>query len=562
MEGGLRAHRVPAILVVFLTSFVVLLLAMDLDINLYDEGLVLVDGMRVLAGELIHRDYYSPYGPAAYYVMAGLLKLGDHGFLLARVYAVATHAAIVAVCFGILVSRARPWICFTFAAGCAAWLLASESYLYPLYQALLLALASSWLLLEPTRVGHKRLVMAGACTGLAALFRYDAAFFVMVAHAAAILLLPVDQQHGVHRRTKAVVAYACGVGAVFLPFMIAFLLSAPLGTFIADIIDYPMKYYVRMRGLPMPDLAAIAAKPMRIAVYLPSVVILAGIWLLTRARTRAGLARADDPQAQLFVVFTLLTTLVYYKGFVRAEPLHMTLAIVPAGVLAAVIVDRLWRRRQSRWLAIGLMVLTLMPSALLAAARLAHFQREPARLFAARLLGASSGTDRCPAPAAWWPMRQPSYYATVARYLDSVVPRDEPIYVGLRAHDRIYINTVALYYTANRLPATHWHQFDPGLQNRDDVQREMIAEFERQPLHWIVRDASYDEVREPNESQRSSGVHLLDDYLDAHFRPVMGAGPVEVWAAREVMPPAWPAIPAGCGADRIFDQSTGQWRTL
>ncbi|RYG63284.1 hypothetical protein EON77_21125 [bacterium] len=283
-------------------------------------------------------------------------------------------------------------------------------------------------------------------------------------------------------------------------------------------------------------------------------VINIGVWLLTRARRRKREHGFDDPQAQLFVVFTLLTAFVYYKGFVRAEPLHMTLSIVPASVLAALIVDRFWdARRPARAIALALLVVSVVPSALLSGVRLVQFQRQPDRMLALNLAGLAPDAAKCPSPSRWWPMRQPSHYVLVARFLNAVVPPGEPTFIGLRYHDRIFINAVALYYTADRLPATHWHQFDPGQQTREDVQQAVIADLERSGVRYIVRDASYEEVREPNESQYSSGVHVLDEYLDSHFKPVMGAGPVEVWIARDAVASPWPSLPPGCEPDRVFD---------
>lgn len=62
-------------LLLLVVAFVVLLLAMQRDLNVYDEGLVLVGAMRVADGEISDRDFYANYGPAQFYVLAGLFKL-------------------------------------------------------------------------------------------------------------------------------------------------------------------------------------------------------------------------------------------------------------------------------------------------------------------------------------------------------------------------------------------------------------------------------------------------------------------------------------------------------
>jgi hypothetical protein len=101
--------------------------------------------------------------------------------------------------------------------------------------------------------------------------------------------------------------------------------------------------------------------------------------------------------------------------------------------------------------------------------------------------------------------------------------------MALNRHDRIFENPVGLYFAAGRPPATHWHQFDPGMQTRADIQSAIIGELERKRVRLVVRDATYEDFSEPNGSAVSSGVFLLDRYLDAHYRPVAASGPVSVW---------------------------------
>jgi hypothetical protein len=50
------------LLLVIATAF--LMLAFKLDINIYDEGIIVAGAMRVAHGEIPHRDFYTIYGPA------------------------------------------------------------------------------------------------------------------------------------------------------------------------------------------------------------------------------------------------------------------------------------------------------------------------------------------------------------------------------------------------------------------------------------------------------------------------------------------------------------------
>src|SRR5437660_7687617 len=105
-------------------------------------------------------------------------------------------------------------------------------------------------------------------------------------------------------------------------------------------------------------------------------------------------------------------------------------------------------------------------------------------------------------------------------------------------HDKIFLNRVEFYFLTQRRPATHWHQFDPGLQTSMPIQAEIIRELRQARTRWIYRDPSFDGVMEPNGSTQSSGVVLLDRYIAAHYRPIAIFGRQSVWLAKEVAKPA------------------------
>src|SRR5882762_5180264 len=83
-----KLHHVTAGMLVALAilSFGVLLLAMRRDLDMFDEGIILSNVMRVLDGEMIHRDFFTVYGPAQFYIIAGAFKVFGENFLVTRIY--------------------------------------------------------------------------------------------------------------------------------------------------------------------------------------------------------------------------------------------------------------------------------------------------------------------------------------------------------------------------------------------------------------------------------------------------------------------------------------------
>ena len=106
-------------------------------VQVYDEALVLVGATRVADGAIPHRDFYTPYGPAQFYVLAGLFKVFGPSVLVERAWDSVVLAGIVTVAFLVVqraASRREAWIA---SAVILLWLRAVENYAYPVFPSLL-----------------------------------------------------------------------------------------------------------------------------------------------------------------------------------------------------------------------------------------------------------------------------------------------------------------------------------------------------------------------------------------------------------------------------------------
>jgi hypothetical protein len=117
-------------------------------------------------------------------------------------------------------------------------------------------------------------------------------------------------------------------------------------------------------------------------------------------------------------------------------------------------------------------------------------------------------------------------------YISRHTAPGQPLYSGLGHHDRVFANDNLVYFATQRLPATRWSHFDPDLQNRPDIQMQMVHELEQNPPPYIVLDSEFDLVREPNDSSLSSGVMLMDNYIHDKYQPSETFGTLSVWQRR------------------------------
>jgi hypothetical protein len=538
--------------VIFLVSFVILFIGMDRGFDFYDEGLILVGAMRVAAGQVPHRDFYANYGPGQFYTLAWLFDLFGRSILVERIYDLALRAAIVTVTYGITAAYCRRWIAICTTIVCGFWLFSAglPSIAYPIIPILLLTLVGSRLLLPifQGEVRTWRMLAAGGLAGLVALFRYDVGFALAFVHfctiATAALLWKRKEDGFRAWKRSGLLPYLAGIACVFLPPALLYLAIAPIHPFLHDIILYPTKYYARARRLPFPGVRWRSLENM--AVYLPIAVSALCLYSVitakgrgeTRATSTNGIVRSQT-WTGFFVLFGLLSTVFYFKGIIRISIGQILLSLIPAVIALAVLYEYSSHgnrvlHRIVQW-TMALSIFTATWSAL----------KEVRVLY----LGHESVLEEVlspPGPAFlraetnWCGVPNPLHtglcflvdpaHAEIISYISDHTSPGERIFIGLSRHDRILMNDLLTYFVSDRLPATRWSHFDPDLQTRADIQTEMINELDRQAVRYVILEGQYDSlVQASNDSSKSSGVTILDDYIRGNYHQVESIGSLSVW---------------------------------
>ena len=535
-------------------AFAILFFFMRRDADVYDEAIVLTGALRTLANEIPHRDYYSNYGPAQNYIVALLFSMFGKSLLVARVYSLLTMTAIVTLGLSIGLGRIRWFFSALTVLILLGFLISTQSHLYPVFPVSVLSLLGAAVLIGRTGTpGIVSAALAGACAGLAALFRYDSGFILLVSFSAHLIIMGWLRPADCPLKTTSLNVLACGLasGIVFAPFAASFLLVASPQQFIYEIIEVPLTIYGKFRALPFPGFNNAGQFAMVSGVYFPLIVLaLAAIEGLT-----SRIWHREDPRdglrVPILVLFGLLTVLMYYKGLVRVQTLHMLLSIIPATILLGVTLDRIW----SRWswkLAVPTTALAALSPAAMGAIELKLIAAQPDRAVGSWVLAGVPRAGPCGSLDARSLIGVSDAHLATSRYLALHMPAGERLFVGLGQHDRTFANPLLLYFLADRLPGTIWHQFDAGVQSRADIQQKIIADLERNRVKWVVRDTRYDNVREPNQSAVSSGVFLLDTYLADNFRPVAFSGSVSIWLHKTIPAPT-PVAREFCSAQPFAD---------
>ncbi|HXA26596.1 MAG TPA: hypothetical protein VNW90_30270 [Acetobacteraceae bacterium] len=541
-----------------LVAMLYLTLCMDRTVGVFDEALILLGAARVLDGAVPHRDFYTLYGPGQFYVLAALYKIFGVSVLVERAWDTVVRCCSVVLVFIIVSQAASRGLAILAAAASLVCLGSFGSFGYPVFPALAAALMG--LAFLAPNLGQvwttSGLVAAGVCAGVIMLFRYDVGFATFGAECALLAFCIWFQSWNRARCLRTIlhclILFGLGFAVVVVPVATAFALCGALPDLVFDVVTFPAEFYVKMRSLPFPRLSSLRADPAAFAVYLPLVLCVAAMpTIVATARYRWGSesvgecggqrrpAREASPWTLLGLV--ILTLVFFGKGVVRVSTIHMAMALITSLALACVLAQPVPGRGLAgrtmvvvALLAGSVFTLSCLRTGLQNALQNIAWARDPASWeLPTSGLPPASGSCRMPAG-----LERLACFRTSAATIETILyvqhrtAADDPVFIGLPWHDRIVVSDVLLYFGMNRPPATKWYEFDPGLQTSAPIQQEMVGELQRAKPKLIVIDASWSEVREPNDSVLSSGVTVLDDYLRNAFEPVATFGSNTIMRAR------------------------------
>lgn len=523
---------------VFSASYVILFATSDAMVNQYDEGLILTGALRVMNGELPSRDYYANYGPAQFTILGTLFSFFGPTLLVARAYdtllaasAVTTAAAATAFTR----SRIGYIACLIVVL---AFIIIGRVPLYPLTPAISIVLFSCLFAIKGLSDGWlmKRYLGLATCVAGLMLFRYDLAVLALVALAVPVIGLTVCQVNSCflsHRQAIGIMsrAFACISLAIATVLVILFIFGL-LKPAVTDLTQYSLPNYQDTRALPFPrPPTALREAPRFFNVFFVAgaTVCCSAVIALAYFTTINRKHLISDTHFVSIIVLGFVAAFCYLKGIVRPSPEHFLLANVTAAVAFSVALDFLvslpiCNASTIRKALHTALLFTLFAGSVgyLGLALRQNFYSHPVYRDCQPLTPRLSTSTLRP-----FTTRPEELWA--AQYIAAHTKPTDRILSATGRHDKVFANNCSLYFVAQRLPCTRWHHYDPGVTNTVEVQKEIIRDIAAHKVDLIVRDTSWDTVMEPNRSCVSSGVLLLDEYIDQHFHKVAASGHIELW---------------------------------
>lgn len=495
-----------------------------------DEGLAVYGADRVLHGDMPYRDFLVLYGPASFYAMAWLFKAFGISLVVEKAWLLIIACAQIIL--GYLTATRLTATRLTLIVPiliAITWNVPCVGPEGPIMVFTLLSLLSVLKYFSVWRVLW--LIVSGVCIGVVTLLRPDQG--VMVCTAALLSLSFGNRLFRAHMPKIT----ACQAGAyllsavtvVALPVALWILHSVPMANLTQSFIVYPFKVYPHVRRLPFPTpivsplclrhgmlLADYYSATMdRMQYHFPIIVLAAAglsVFRIYRDRTSASVQTFGlvSGTAYLLCLLAQVST--------RSDYVHVRGSVILASILLPAVASSVHGSKAFKAGVAMALILTFLPfvSMGLCSVRNMRYLDQ---------YGFEFSIERARGICA-----DPSFsdYQDLILYVQDNVPENEKIFVGNLRHDRIYTNESMVYFLANRQSCTYYNELDPGSATTEPVQRQIIHDIQRNNVHAIVLRAE-GRSTEPNDSGKSSGVHLLDDFIRANFFAAQTFGAYSVW---------------------------------
>lgn len=495
-------------------------------INIFDEGFIVSGAMLVQNGMLPYRDFFSFYGPGQYYVTAAIFSVLGEDLRFVRLLHVALLAALgMAIYFlakKLSEGVGKPLLLLLTYVGIV--LFVQPNVGYPAITATFFLLFSVFALIKwADTLRADSLVLASSIIGIAGLFRWDFGIFGLLALTLTMTFVTLQKKrnkgrniHFINWLFAAIAPAMLIMTVIYIPLLVIF--SSPVRWY-QEVPLFSLTELAKWRNLEfvrpalwnlLESRSAIAFETSTLKLaYLgiPIALVIGAISSAAYILVRRAVKPIETNRLILIVYLAFLCLCLLNQMRVRPGLWQGFPALVVSLPLILLLLDYYKAViAQSKPLSMALNITGFFIGALFFNSGLQGlFESSDKRLIAFNTLRSSGIRVE--------PEMQP--YIDLVKYVQVNTKPDEPIYSGVQDHSRLFINDAMLYFLTNRPPADRFLELEPGIANTLQGQQEIINSLKLKNIHMIV--LSEFKSIEPNNTSRSNGVTILDEYIRANY---------------------------------------------
>ena len=493
--------------------------------SLFDEGIQVFGAERVLAGDTPYLDFYCIYGPGTFYWLAGLFKVFGVQLIVSRfndaVICALTGSFIFTICRKS--GLANSWSLIP----TMLFLAALEGNMLKIVSPALMLLLAAGLRLSADLEQNRRPIATGLLLGLAAVFRHDFGVFGFVA-SLLVISWPRDdspeKKEIIRSSVSLVTGFLLVAGTVY-----GALLFAGFYAVFQNLVIYPSTF-IPYRVLPYPidqvitqsqGLAALLSDKnvflscaiaffsiSKLLVFTGPILTVLLLAPIVNRKLRGVLFQNKERQTFfLYLVALVIQFITYVTG--RLDFWHllpMFVLSLPIWIILIHFYISRYRKVASllRPILFLLMSFMMLNLAGIFFINIVNYQKgSPVKLKRAQGMVVDTG-------------KESAGLFEIIHKLETD-KRQTPIYVGAQRHDKVYVNAIMIYFLSGRRNATYYYHLEPGITTTRAVQENIIEDLISNQVDTVVL-WDRDFVDEPNRSRESSGVTLLDEFIDREYK--------------------------------------------
>ncbi len=510
-------------------------------------GISTVGAERVLAGKLPYRDFWTMYAPGHFYLLAFVYYVfGTH--LLVEIVA-GTIATAAAACSLFLLARkcggGRVLALVSVAIFLAAIFNAGYyKYLGSYPTSIFLILTGLIFLAAYFRHPRRRsLIFAGVFVGSAIVFKHDVGIYTAAASTLAIaafhVLRTVD---GTPARSwfvflQELLTYYSAIGLVAIPVYVYFMVVAG-SDMLRDLLIFPLTDFPLSRPEIYPgliprsirggtELKTVVNFFYYLSFTLPFILFVSGL-----AAGVFAFRKRKPVEFALAVMFCAVFLLHYRAAHVQINTHIISLSIY--GSLLGMVFYTTFAdffdgmNGHVRRMAVAAFAGVWL-AALLAAPLYVRFMKSGVETEVLRIDKVSGLRVEA---------EEARHLTELSIMVNELVPRGEPIYVGLNRHDALLTSDPRLYFILDRPNATRHHELHPAITDTRPVQLEMIDDITKKNVRLVVlkhvfSDKEVDEIKADFlKTLPNIGATEMDDHIRDHFIEYRRFGKYAVWVRK------------------------------
>jgi hypothetical protein len=522
-------HSKYIYLSIFILSVAYFSVGLNFDINLYDEGVGLIGAERLSGGQLPYHDFWTIYTPLNYYFLAGFSFVSGYSIILTRILSLLIAVLTVMILHKIIRlandNQAKLW------SGIMLIIVAGYSLFFARGMGIALMLSAASIYFLVRLMGHqskKKMLfgfLSGLLCGFTILTRIDTGFFLFSSILLTFLTLRIFNKYTEYEPgfnyIKLLFIVLTGVLSAVLPLFVYFASVMDLRLIYDQIIQAPLSVYSAYRKLPRLHIwDVIRATDLKNAFNIfwfgiyslftgsIAIVIIEKVW---RNRKTSVIHSNRILTALPLIIFAVL---LLAQTIVRPDYEHFIPTWLFALTAMLAYLDYNNIKPQARNFSI---VFLLMFASYFLIVKYSHYRKSCSDSYSSissipRANGIIINND--------WKRDLES----AVNYIRNNSGTNEKIFVANDRHDRGYRCDVMFYYLSERLPGTKYHELHPGVVSKKVVQTEILNELINNNVRCIVRVMGINSNKEPNLSSESSGVFLLDNFINSNYHIVQDFG--------------------------------------